>query len=297
MTFVNCALFAILQKEGKGILIRRISGDEDTQSTINDLFSSVSEKYITDFSPIDFDGKYTPQDDDKEYLVIRKFILPEEIKRAIRNPLGVEIYKETEGILPGIKALFLGNYIVNNGSEVFDIAFQKFRHDQYITQRRFNLLLSGDTFVREKRNGISIGETIDALYTNTDLAFRSYYYARQIFNLSDYYRIASNKDIETFTSSELIHCDNIREYMSKVDTWERKKIASILDSGLLGKYNVKQIQKKANDVGLSIKVTKNQIVFPLDKRQRKILLGFLDEEVYRGVFTNSVYQTNSKKKA
>lgn len=85
--------------------------------------------------------------------------------------------------------------------------------------------------------------------------------------------------------------------MSKVDTWERKKIASILDSGLLGKYNVKQIQKKANDVGLSIKVTKNQIVFPLDKRQRKILLGFLDEEVYRGVFTNSVYQTNSKKKA
>ena len=81
-------------------------GDEDTQSTINDLFSSVSEKYITDFSSIDFDGKYTPQDDDKEYLVIRKFILPEEIKRAIRNPLGVGIYKETEGILPGIKVLF-----------------------------------------------------------------------------------------------------------------------------------------------------------------------------------------------
>ena len=70
-----------------------------------------------------------------------------------------------------------------------------------------------------------------------------------------------------------------------------------MDSGLLEKHTAKSIQKKAGEIGVSIQVEKNQIVIPTDKKQRKILLGFLDEEVYKGAFTNTVYQTNSKKKA
>ena len=296
MTFNNSTLFAILQKDSRTIAIRRISEDKDAQVAINTLFSDLSENYTKGLTSVEFDGKYAPQEDDKEYLTIKSFALPEEIKGAIRNPLGIELYREDGGKLPKIKALFIGSCLENNGVETFDIVFQKFRNDQYITQSRFNLLLSGDTFVREKRIGISIGETIEALYTNDDLSFRSYYYARQIFDLSGYYRIASNRDVETFISSKLICYNDVDEYKNKADTWERKKIASILDSGLLDKHTAKQIQKKASDIGVTIEIAKGQIVFPTNKKQRKILLGFLDEEVYKGVFTNTVYQTNSKKK-
>ena len=297
MMFDDCTLFAILQNEGSTISIRRISEDKDAQAAINGLFSGLSENYTKDLFPVDFDGKYTPQEDDKEYLVISNFELPTEIKKASRNPLGVEIYKTENGILPKIKALFIGKTYESGETEHFEVALQKFKNDQYITQKRFNLLLSGDTFVQEKRVGIAIGESIEAYYRDGTLAFRSYYYARQIFDLSEYYRIASNTDVQAFIGAKLIHCSDSEEYMKKADTWERKKIASIMDSGLLEKHTAKSIQKKAGEIGVSIQVEKNQIVIPTDKKQRKILLGFLDEEVYKGAFTNTVYQTNSKKRA
>lgn len=296
MAFIDCALFAILKKDSKNILIQRISADWETQLALNNLFSSMSENYLTGLSPIEFDGKYVPQEDDKEYLTIKDFSLPEEIKEAIRNPLGIELYKEDSGNFPKIKALFLGNRSVNNGIEAFEVVFQKFRNDQYITRRRLNLFLSDETFIREKRNGISIGETIEALYLNNNLAFRSYYYARQIFDLSDYYRIASNIDVEAFISSKLISCNDTDEYINRADIWERKKIASILDSNMLGKFTAEQIHEKAMSIGVNIDFVNNKIVFPVDKRKRKVLLGFLAEEVYKGVFTNNVYQTNSKKR-
>lgn len=297
MMFDDCTLFAILQNEGSAISIRRISEDKDAQAAINKLFSGLSENYTKDLSPVDFDGKYAPQEDDKEYLVISNFELPSEIKKAIRNPLGVEIYKAENGILPKIKALFIGKTYESGETERFEIAFQKFKNDQYITQKRFNLLLSGDTFVQEKRVGIAIGESIEAYYKDGTLAFHSYYYARQIFDLSEYYRIASNTDVQAFTGAKLICCSDPEEYIKKADTWERKKIASIMDSGLLVNHSAKTIQKKAGEIGVNIQVEKSQIVLPTDKKQRKILLGFLDEEVYKGAFTNTVYQTNSKKKA
>ena len=58
-------------------------------------------------------------------------------------------------------------------------------------------------------------------------------------------------------------------------------------------YEIKRLAQKA---GVSITVKNSQIVIPNDKEQIKLILGFLDEEAYRGPFSQVTYLANSKRK-
>ncbi len=68
------------------------------------------------------------------------------------------------------------------------------------------------------------------------------------------------------------------------------------DSGVLQNNKASEIRKLAQDCGLEITVENEKIVIPADKKKLKELLGFLDEEVYKGVFSEDTYITNSKRK-
>ena len=70
-----------------------------------------------------------------------------------------------------------------------------------------------------------------------------------------------------------------------------------MDSGTLKNYSATNIRSLAKKTGLDIIVKDKKVVIPSDKKERRIVLGFLDEEVYKGVFSQNLYQTNSKKKA
>lgn len=80
------------------------------------------------------------------------------------------------------------------------------------------------------------------------------------------------------------------------DTWIRRKIAAIDDSGVLKNNKASAIKKLAQNCGLEITIENKKIVIPEDKKKLKEILGFLDEEVYKGVFTEDTYITNSKRK-
>ena len=86
-------------------------------------------------------------------------------------------------------------------------------------------------------------------------------------------------------------------FVESANTWERRKIASINDSGVLRKYTAKRIKDLGKKNGVVIAVSGDSIVLPEDRADRRIVLGFLDEEVYKGVFSDTLYQTNSKRKA
>ena len=51
------------------------------------------------------------------------------------------------------------------------------------------------------------------------------------------------------------------------------------------------------DYDVSITVRKGKIVFPADKSAARKLLQFLVEERFRGAMTETLYETNSKRKA
>lgn len=129
-----------------------------------------------------------------------------------------------------------------------------------------------------------------------NLYFKSYYWANQIFNLNKYYREATSDDIKDFCSNEWFSIDDIDSVAESCNNWTRRKIAYILDSGVLENNSVDEIIKSAKKLNLKIDINEeNKIIFPDDKDSQKELLSYLAEEIYRGNLTDGVYLTNSKR--
>ena len=294
--FQDCSLMVILATNDGCVKIKRIIQDPTTQTDINNVFSNASNLLTKDKTPVTFDGKYVPREDDNEFLIINNYQLGLEIKEVLDNPQGVEIFEPVNGIIPFIKALFIGKYEVVNGVKNYSVAFQKFKSDQYISQSKHHLFYDNNTFRKELRIGFSVSNYIDCLFKDNSLKFVSFFFARQILDLSYYYREATTEETNNFATNSLIQVYSPTEFCNQSDTWTRRKIASINDSGMLSNYSANDIKKIAKKSGVIISIENDKIVIPSDKKELKKVLSFLDEEVYKGPLTTNTYITNSKKR-
>lgn len=267
--------------------------DGQTQNEICLCFSNAKNELITGKSQVVFDGSYKPHND--EFLSIENFQIVDEIKDAIRDPLGVPSYEKNNGVFPDIKAFFVGERSEQNGNETFNIAFQRFRKEQYISTKWYNLFFDENTFFQEKRFGFSISDSIDCFFTNDELQFVSFYFARQIFDLSNYYRSATDQEVDSFVSSTKLSFENNGSFKGIANTWIRRKIAMINDSNVLENYTAAEIKRRASAIGVTIETENRKVKIPDDKEKIKIILGFLDEEAYKGPFSQNTYLANSKR--
>lgn len=238
---------------------------------------------------VSFDGNYSPDAD--ETLCINQFALDEIIKEAVETPAGVESFAPENTNSDNIKAIFVGE--ICEGRMV--IAFQKFKKEQYISVKGINLFFDRDTFVQEKRFGITISDEVDCIYEDGRLLFKSFFMARQIFSLMKYYREATQGEVERFTQMKELSLDSAEMFIGQADSRVRKKVASIMDSGVLERFSARDIQKIGRQAGIDVAIRDKKIVIPAEKKKMKIILGFLDEEVYKGSFSNITYITNSKR--
>lgn len=290
--FDNTSVMALVNEENE-VSVCLLEIDKTTQSTICSTFAEATFPFLSDKEIVPFKGSYKPNED--ELLSICDFQLPEMITDAVRDPLGLQslVYdKDTE---PDIKALFVGERTEADNTEIFTIALQRFRKEQYLSTKKFSLFYDKNTFIRESRWGIGITDIIDCVFTQSELRFSSYFYARQIFDLSGYYRSATDSEVQNFSKSDLLCIADSTLFQSMADTWIRRKIAAINDSGVLTTNTAAKIKKLAQNCGLKIEIKNKKILIPPDKKKLKELLGFLDEEVYKGAFSETTYITNSKR--
>ena len=231
------------------VSIKKLETDNSTVISINGILSVDTEKYKA--NSVNFDGSYKPDED--ESLKIEHFDLPDEIKEAINNPLGVEKLIATDNDL-NIRAVFL---TLDDGEEG-RIVFQRTQKRQLLLGGRITLFWNKDTFISTKKPGVVITDSIDAYYENGTLYFKSYYLANQILNLNKYYRQATDEDIRTFCQSSCFYVNDLDSLVSASNNWTRKKI-----------------------------------VFPEDLKAQKELLSYLADEIYRGSLTDElVYNYN-----
>lgn len=291
--FNGCSVMILLNDSNENP-VQLLEVDQSTQEAICNSFSDAVAPLLSSSQIVPFDGSYKPNED--EYLSICNFHLPEYITDAVRNPLGLQTFSYSKKSEPDIRAIFIGERTETDNTEIFNVAFQRFRKEQYISTKKFNLFCSHNTFVRESRWGISITDTIDCVYTQMELRFSSYFFARQIFDLSEYYRSATDSEVQSFSNLKLLDIADRDQFQHIADTWIRRKIAAINDSGVLKNNSAAKIKKLAKNCGLEIIVKDKKIIIPENKKKLKEILGFLDEEVYKGAFTEETYITNSKRK-
>ncbi|MDO4808532.1 MAG: DUF4868 domain-containing protein [Eubacteriales bacterium] len=283
--------------------IYRLELERSAQKAVCNTFASSVDSLTSGKTPRDFEVNYKPEED--EILRIENFLLPDSIKDAIRNPLGIDSYKKDADVLddgdedylgfPEIKALFVGERIQDADGEHFNIAFQRYRREQNLASLPFRFFFSKDTFKQEKHFGIGITNNLDCYYTGEELQFTSFYFARQVFDLREYYRSASDPEVTEFTKNEALNFESTESFSGIANTYVRRKIAMINDSGVLKKYTAKEIKSIARTSGIDIKVQDKRIVIPADKERALEVLAFLDEEAYRGPFSNDLLIANSKR--
>lgn len=297
--FTDCSVF-ILATDGK---IYRLEVERGSQQSICETFASSVESMVKDKNILDYEVNYKPEDD--EILRIENFLLPDAIKDAIRNPLGVDSFRKDPDVVSGgdedflgfpeIKAIFVGERTLNEEGEHFSIGFQRYRKEQNLIAIPFRFFYSNDTFKPENHFGIGITYNIDCYYTGEELQFASFYFARQVFDLREYYRSASDPEVTAFTKNEALCFENAEALSGMANMYVRRKIAMINDSEVLKQYTAGEIKSIARNSGIDIEVQDKRIVIPADRDAAMEVLAFLDEEAYRGPFTNDLLIANSKR--
>lgn len=249
--------------------------------------------------PIPFENNYSVIAREENFI-IGTFIIPQELQDAIDTPDVIENYKpinakgKTEDGYD-IRAIVIGA----KDDQGYYLAGQRFTQRQVVVKPKgFNLLFRQDMFVEEERGfSINIGETIDCVFIGDGLIFERYNDANGVFDLSEYYRTATQSEVDQFSNNpafEISDADTFARSVAGISM--RKKIAKIIDLGTLN--DVGKIRTNATKVNVDIAFTDDgsKVKIPEDKKELKKVMAFLAEELYPGLFTNNTYLSNSTRK-
>ncbi len=106
-------------------------------------------------------------------------------------------------------------------------------------------------------------------------------------------------DIDNVFSSPIFVGTDCEWMKENCDSVMRKQIKSIEESGIIAALDVTKntFQSWAKKAGIPKDVyDTGNLIFPKNKKECKVLLSFLNDDIFEGHFTKSIYLSNSKRK-
>jgi len=199
-----------------------------------------------------------------------------------------------------IKYIFMGEIIKTNDQDITRIVFQRITKSQVIGKRSgLHLFASKDTLTIFENSMLSIPFRLECYYLDGKLFFNSMWYVRQIFDMEQYIKEATNEDITKFAENQLFTSISGDDFLALVDQQIRSKITSIMSSGVLDKYGARKIQNVAKKIGVELKTKqvdgKGKIIMPDNKKEIKTFLKILDETIYQGMLSGELKESNSSR--
>ena len=279
--------------------IRRIPLTAALNAELAQLFGEQQATLLGDKQPIAFTGSYNV--DEGEIFTIADYPLLTAIGQAISNPLTCQMLNLNTATYR-IKALFSGHW--TDTSQV--VNFQLFDAGKLLSKRWTLIGLpihAGDTYKRLEEPGLILQDKLTAHYSNGTLHFSSYHNTKRFLDLTDYFREATDSDLDAFADVELFAFEDEASFKNQADSIIRKKIALLHRNNVLENISVANIQTVANNFNaelpaehhISINVDENgKLVIPKDKKQLKELIRFLDEDYVTAPLTRRKCLTNSK---
>jgi len=275
--------------------IRRIPLTAALNTELAQLFAEQQTALLGDKQPIAFTGSYNV--DEGEIFTITDYPLPPSVGQAIGNPLTCPVLNlatETHRI----KALFSGKW--TPASKI--VNFQVFDAGKLL-KRGFTLIGSGDTYKKLEEPGLILQEKLTAHFLNGKLYFSSYHNTKRFLELADYYREATDSDLDAFAATELFAFEDEAGFKQQADSIIRKKIALLQKNEVLNDITVADIRVVANnfnaelpeDHRINIAVNEDgKLVIPENKSSLKELIRFLSEDYVTAPLTKRKCLTNSK---
>ena len=269
--------------------VKYISLKEDIVTDIRNLFINGGAKLKPEGIEEDiFDGNIVSRNG--ENITYVNYNLPEDFLRVPDNQADMSEYNINEDVP---KSIF---YYVD-GKFYFQIFNKK-----NMLQRKMVLQLFeyGNVFTKMNNTAFIVEDKVHAIYENGKLYFQSYTIANQIFSLIDFVTEATNTEIESF--GEIKGIDVSAENIKHIANIKTRRLIKLLSST----NNIATFMRKASRTktsllkkyGINAQINgNNELVLPTNNVvELNRTLEFLNEDIFRGVITDSLYHSNSKKK-
>ena len=284
-------------KDGRESSLLRIPITDEVQVSLSQLWSNQYDRFTNSVEEVAFDPGYTPNDDER--FVLNDFVLPEFMQENREAFARVESIGNNPEVLQKIRAI-IGLAVDADGRELR--LFQKFSRSHVVRPGRF-LLMQNDTFETMESPCLTLGDRLDVVYhvDTSKLLFSNFRTANTMLPLMDQYSEASEQEIRDILQHRRIRIDNPDALAVGASQWFKTRFSMLRDSTILDDFSPTYIKNHADGFGLNIETegtgNSERIVFPEDKTQAKKLLQFLNEEIYKGPITDTLYETNSKREA
>ena len=282
-------LFASCRNED-GLVVKRVPLNAQLQEDVADVFDHQEAKFLKGITEeIPFEGTWKPDPDQLMFIDV-----PQEasvlISAAGANPVSIPTIKTDHFAEEGIVALFC---IKQEGGQE-SILIQQFTRRQML-EHKWAVLFSGNTFRRIMEPAFVMPSSLTCVLTEGRLRFKSWSNLRSIFNVTDIYRAATDKEVEGFGLHQGIRIDSVDQLLEESDQQMRKMINQVLSEGTLDMYPATTIQQAATQTRLTIEVEDDRIVWPSARREQKELLQFLVDNRFAGALSGTIYVTNSRR--
>lgn len=284
-------LFALTSNPAKRIV--RFNLSSQVQSDLTAYMKAQERAFDEADQEVDFDGKYKP--DPGEVLCISNYDDIDDLASAINNPLALDEVEPSEEFFGQIKALFTGyNYQGN-----LKILLQSFDRRKIISTNGLSIFHSANTYKKIEGIGLTVDHKLTAILEEGRLRFFSFHSARQIFDLSEYYKEATDDDVKEFIAADMIFSANPAGILEVSDSWVRRKILLIQQSGILQSIPINEMKAIALDFNIPFETMANEdgekLLLPEAKSDLKKLLRFLDEDYYKSPLSKTNFLSNSKR--
>lgn len=283
-----------ITRAGRQTELFHIPLHQGLQNTLTEEWDGQYAAFINDIEEVDFDPGYKP--DEHERFCLTDYEPPgwllDESSASVSDLESVSGHEDRMDSIKGLAA-----FAQDDDSEKV-VLFQNFSRTHVIRPGRF-LFLRNDTYESTQRPGLTLDRKLSAvlLPAQRKLLFRSFRTTNTFLPLAEFYEEASEQEIRTLLAHKRLAPENVDALVDGSNQWFRKRFAMLRDSGILDRFTANQIAAHADGYEVSVQVNRNKIVFPADKAQAKRLLQFLNEEIFRGAITETLYETNSKREA
>lgn len=269
---------------------------QELQANLTADWSSQYDAFVSEIQEIDFDPGYKLEK--HECFCLPKYELPNWLGTESSLTISdLEMLGNDETQINSIKGI--AGFARNEYSEEL-ILFQNFRPSQVIRRYR-SLLLQGNAYDNIRHPVLTLGGKLNAVYQFKEgkLLFDNFRNVNTFLPLSDFYKEASEQDIRDVLHHEKLAPENADALAIDANQWFRTRFAMLKLSSVLDDFTALEIQSRSSGYEVSIQLTADnkKIVFPADKSAAKKLLQFLNEEIYRGAITDTLYETNSRREA
>lgn len=268
--------------------VKYISLSEDIVGDIQTIFRSAYEILKPDgIEECRFDGNIVCRNG--ENITFVDYILPEDFNRIPNNQADISEFVITED-LP--KSIFL----YDNGKYYFQI----FNKKNLLKRKTILRIEHGNTFAKMNEDVFVIEDKIQAIYENGKLYFQSYTSANQIFSLMNFVTEATDEDIEVFGNSDGINVDinNIKDIANVKTRRLIKLLASSRNVNTFMSKKASTRKKLIKQYGIKAEFNENdELILPTNNiGDLNRVLEFLNEDIFAGVITNTLFRSNSKRR-